>query len=333
MPPLILRAGDGLSGPDVAEAAEALRGGKLLGFPTETVYGIGANPFDPDAVERVFSAKHRPRENPLLCHVSGREQALMVVSEMCSEAEALMRRFWPGPLTLVLPARENVPLVVRAGRPGVGVRCPDQADTLRVMEEAGLPIAGTSANVSGRPSAVRPEDALAEVGEALDILIDAGECRLGVESTVIDVTVSPAVIWRVGAVAPEEIRAALIEAGVDLAVREAPAALSGYLRSRPNLRVLLVRGEGGPADRAADLMERLSAEGRKAGLLVTGEKPPRQPGQALEIGLGDEPERRLYTALREAENAGLEVLVFVETGDAVSQRIGRRLAASGGEEA
>ena len=317
---------------DVQEASRALRAGAVVAFPTETVYGIGANPFDEQAARRVFRAKRRGEQNPLTCHVSGRDQAADVVAEISPEAELLMSRFWPGPLTLVLLAAGNLPGIIRAGGPGIGVRAPDHPATRQVLETAGIPIAGTSANVSGRPAAVRPEDVLAELGAAIDVLIDGGVCRLGVESTVLDLTARPAVIWRLGAVLPEEIAAVLEQGGLPLDLREAPAPLGGQLSRRPAFRVVVVR-KGPEAEwRAKELAGSFVAAGLKVGLLLDRRTPDLNTAGAQVLVLGISPERRLYTALREAERLGLQVLMFVESDQAGMERIAQRLLKAGGEE-
>src|SRR5580704_15602402 len=171
-----------LSAADVAHAAGLIRAGKLVAFPTETVYGLGANALDPAAVERIFAAKGRPKTSPLIVHVDSIEMARGLAAVWPVEAETLARRYWPGPLTLVLPKRAAVPDIVTAGLPTVGLRMPAHPLALELIRAAGVPIAGPSAN---RFTELSPT-AASHVPEALaDYVLDGGPARVGIESTVL----------------------------------------------------------------------------------------------------------------------------------------------------
>lgn len=190
-------------------AARILAEGGLVAFPTDTVYGVGAHAFQPDAVERIYTAKIRPRDKaiPILL---ARADDLTLVSEGITEAAWLLAdRFWPGGLTLVLPKRANVPDVVSAGGPTVAVRVPDHPVALALMAALGAPLAGTSANLSGRPSPVTAQEVETELGGRIELILDGGRCPGGVPSTVLDLTTDPPAILRAGAIAVEEIKAAL----------------------------------------------------------------------------------------------------------------------------
>ncbi|MCH8275676.1 MAG: threonylcarbamoyl-AMP synthase [Armatimonadetes bacterium] len=195
-------------GPDdsrLQEVAEALRSGKIVVLPTDTVYGLAADAFNSDAVLKVFRAKGRPPEKPLALLVADGDQARQAVAHWPPEAESLAKAFWPGPLTLVLPKSESVPLVVTAGLPKVGVREPGEAVTVALIRRVGSPLAATSANRSGRPPPLRAEDAVAQLGTSPAFVVDCGPCPVGVVSTVLDLTVSPPCILRPGAVSAAEI--------------------------------------------------------------------------------------------------------------------------------
>ena len=187
---------------DVWQAAALLRAGALVAFPTETVYGLGADATSAEAVMAIFAAKGRPADNPLIVHVA-EPAALGAVAEVNPLAAGLVARFWPGPLTVVLPARPLVAPAARAGLPTVGVRCPDHALARELLRACGRPLAAPSANRSGRPSPTSAEAVMEELDGRIAAVLDGGPCRLGVESTVVDCTGAAARILRLGALPAE----------------------------------------------------------------------------------------------------------------------------------
>jgi len=184
------------------EASRVLRQGGLVVFPTETVYGLGANALDARAVLRIFEAKGRPPDNPLIVHVAEISEAGRIAL-LSDKALKLMHRFWPGPLTLVLPARENVPGEVTACLPTVAVRMPAQPVAMELIRLAEVPVAAPSANLSGRPSPTDADAATEDLGEKVDIILDGGPTRVGLESTVLDITGDRSVLLRPGGVSIE----------------------------------------------------------------------------------------------------------------------------------
>jgi L-threonylcarbamoyladenylate synthase len=193
----------------VARAAAVLRRGGLVAFPTETVYGLGALALDAAAVGRVFAAKGRPASNPLIVHISAVSAVKQVVAEWPDAAEPLARRFWPGPLTLVVPRAAGVPDVVTAGGPTVAVRVPAQPVALALLRAVDAPLAAPSANLSSELSPTRAEHVIRSLGGRIDLVLDAGPTTGGVESTVLDVTVSPPRLLRPGLIGPSEIEAVI----------------------------------------------------------------------------------------------------------------------------
>ena len=189
---------------DPLEAARLLRQGRLVAFPTETVYGLGADATDERAVAAVFAAKGRPADNPLILHVADARAALEV-AVWNDQARALARRFWPGPLTLVLLAAPGVGAAVRAGRATVAIRCPDHGLARAFLAAAGRPVAAPSANRSGRPSATTAAAVLEELGDRIDAILDGGRCRFGVESTVVDASGAVLRLLRLGATPAEAL--------------------------------------------------------------------------------------------------------------------------------
>ncbi len=205
---------------DLLPAAELLRAGQVVAFPTETVYGLGANALDPDAVRAIFAAKGRPADNPLIVHVASLSELRSVTGNLPDLALPLIARFMPGPLTLVLPRAARVPDAVTAGLDTVAVRMPEHPVARRLIELAGVPVAAPSANRSGRPSPTTAAHVLEDMAGRIPMIVDGGSCEFGVESTVLDVTGAVPVVLRPGAVTIEELRAV---AGTVWTVEEAAA--------------------------------------------------------------------------------------------------------------
>ena len=196
-------------GTDVALAAQLIAAGKLVAFPTETVYGLGANALDSAAVAGVFAAKERPHFDPLIVHVATLEAARELVTEFPDTAVRLAEKFWPGPLTLVLPKVERVPDLVTAGLPSVAVRIPAHPLALELIERAGVPIAAPSANLFGQVSPTTAEHVAAQLADRIDYILDGGPCRVGVESTVLHLGGECPLLLRPGGISLEDLEAAI----------------------------------------------------------------------------------------------------------------------------
>jgi L-threonylcarbamoyladenylate synthase len=317
--------------PDHLEAAEArealeqaaaiLRGGGLVALPTETVYGLGANALDAAAVERIFAAKQRPAWDPVIVHLA--EQAMLetLVTDVPDAARRLMAAFWPGPLTLLLPRTAAVPDAVTAGRPLVGVRMPAHAVALEVIRLAGVPLAAPSANLFGRISPTTAAHVLEDMDGRIDAVLDAGPCARGVESTVIDPSRTPMVVYRPGAVTAEQIRAVAgaVEvfqsplAAVEETPREAlPSPGLGLRHYAPRARLVLVDA---PFER---LGERLAAEAErfteeKLGVMLPTEIASPVPEAELFIwgrwSVPEEMARSLYAGLHALDAWGCTVIL------------------------
>lgn len=299
-----------MDGPEaIAEAVGRLRAGGLVAFPTETVYGLGADALSADAVARVFAAKGRPSENPLIVHVSGIEMARRVVREFGAGAGRLASVLWPGPVTLVLEKADGVPDAVTAGGPTVAVRCPDHPLALALIEAFGGPLVGPSANPSGYVSPTTAGHVARHFDSGEVFVLDGGACRAGLESTVVDLTVSPARVLRRGVVGAKELAAALGEpVEDDGAVVEAGRAVAspGLLgpHYRPRARVVVV-GSLGEIDPLIDGV-------RTAVVLSPPGTPVTVPPQHASIpmpGGARAYAAELYAALREADELSPEVIV------------------------
>ena len=201
-----------------AIAANILMNGGLVAIPTETVYGLGANGLDEKAVAKIFEVKGRPQDNPLILHIAGPEQIEMFAHGVPQAAYTLAEKFWPGPLTMILPAKSIVPKRTTGGLDTVGLRCPDCAVTREIIRLAGVPVAAPSANISGKPSTTTAEHVRFDHDGKIPLIVDGGPCRVGVESTIVDLTGSRPRLLRPGGIGPEELLAVLGDLVVDKAV-------------------------------------------------------------------------------------------------------------------
>lgn len=238
-----------LSQLDIEQAACVLKDGGLLGIPTETVYGLGASGLNPEAVARIFEAKGRPQDNPLILHIPSADWLERYCKEIPSAAYTLAEQFWPGPMTMILKRRNNVPDVVTAGLDTVGMRCPDHAVCRAIIAAADVPVAAPSGNLSGRPSPTTAAHMLEDMDGRIDAIVDGGACAVGVESTIIDLTCTPPRLLRPGGITLEQLESVLGEVDVDAAVRrqmgegEKPRAPGmKYRHYAPKAPVTVVKG-------------------------------------------------------------------------------------------
>ena len=228
----------------VQQAAEIIRRGGLVAFPTETVYGLGGNALDPEASRKIYAAKGRPSDNPLIVHVSCIDEVPPLVSEFPDSARKLMEAFWPGPLTIVMPKAAIVPYETTGGLETVAIRCPENRVTLAFIKAAGVPIAGPSANTSGKPSPTEAAHVYHDLQGKIEMILDDGPVGIGVESTIIDLTGDVPTLLRPGAITKEMLEACIGEVTVDKAVikpNQRPKAPGmKYRHYAPNARMALV---------------------------------------------------------------------------------------------
>ncbi len=234
---------------DLERAAAIIRSGGLVAIPTETVYGLGANGLDAEAVKKIFLAKGRPQDNPLILHIHDAGQLSDFCREIPENALLLANAYWPGPLTMILPVADCVPRTTTAGLDTVGVRCPDNDATREIIRLAGVPIAAPSANTSGKPSTTTAQHVLHDMDGRIDAIVDGGPCRVGVESTIVDLTGPVPRLLRPGGIGPEELRALLGALEIDRAVtgeiaKDAVVRAPGmkYKHYAPAAEVLIVDG-------------------------------------------------------------------------------------------
>jgi L-threonylcarbamoyladenylate synthase len=292
----------------LAEAARVLRAGGLVAFPTETVYGLGADALDAGAVERIFAAKERPPGNPLIVHLASDADLPGVAAEVPPAARVAIRHFWPGPLSLVLPRGRAVPLVTTGGLETVAVRVPAHPVARALIAAAARPIAAPSANRSGRPSPTRAAHVLDDLDGRVDLVVDGGATEVGLESTVLDCTEQPPRLLRPGGVSLEALARVLGELHV-AGSGDAAAARSPGLRYRhyaPRARLLVV--EAGEGERAAAPW---LAAGQPVALLAWRAVAAELPGLRVRAMPADLERyaRELFAALRECDAEGAALIV------------------------
>ena len=321
----------------IEEAAAILRRGGLLGIPTETVYGLGADGLNEDAVRRIFLAKGRPQDNPLILHMPDAGWLERCCTDIPPAAYALAERFWPGPLTMILPRRDCVPLRTTGGLDTVGVRCPDHPVTRAIIAAADTPVAAPSGNTSGRPSPTCARHMMEDMMGKIDGIVDGGDCAVGVESTILDLTVQPPRLLRPGGLPLEELEAVLGEVAVDKAVRQrledgekAKAPGMKYRHYAPRAAVTVVTGT--PRRSAAYIREHLPAG---AGVICFDEYAPLFAGHIVHR-LGSQEDklaqaRHVFDALRTFDDTDVTA-IFAQCPDesGLGLAVGNRLKKAAG---
>lgn len=209
---------ENMTSEDFALAAQLLREGKLVAFPTETVYGLGGDAYDKTASARIYAAKGRPSDNPLIVHIAEISELEKLATDIPEEAYLLAEKFWPGPMTMILNRKDTIPKETTGGLDTVAIRMPSHPIARRLIIESGLPIAAPSANASGRPSTTKAEHVIEDLDGKIDMIIDGGSSDIGLESTIVDLTVKPALILRPGYITLEMLKAVLPEVEYDKAV-------------------------------------------------------------------------------------------------------------------
>ncbi|AFK22227.1 L-threonylcarbamoyladenylate synthase [Pyrococcus sp. ST04] len=294
-------------------AASLIREGKLVAFPTETVYGLGADALNERAVRRIFEAKGRPPDNPLIVHIADFSQVYELAKEVPEEAEMLAKKFWPGPLTIVLPRKELVPKVTTGGLETVAIRMPAHEIALHLIKLSGRPIAAPSANISGKPSPTTAEHVIDDFYGRIECIIDGGETRVGVESTVIDLTEWPPVLLRPGGLPVEEIEKVIGEVRIHPAVYGKKVDLAKapgmkYRHYAPEAEVIVVEGPREKVkERIRELIAELKKKGKRVGV-IGSEKY--EADEFFYLGNSiEEVARNLFKALRYMDRANVDVVL------------------------
>jgi len=319
-------------------AAGILQSGGIVAFPTETVYGLGANALDAEAVQEIYRVKMRPADNPLIVHVTGMEQVEKLVDFIPDEAAVLASHFWPGPLTLVFTKKELVPDITTAGLSSVALRVPAHPLALKLIARAGIPLAAPSANLSGRPSPTTAGHVLEDLAGRIAAILDGGPCSVGVESTVLSLLSRPPALLRPGGVTLEVLEAVLHTKILDLTAerRESfkgvpPSPGMKYRHYAPRAPLYLVEGEGAAQKQQLEtLIQGFTLQGRKVGLILFEESEGLFPAPVVKVlSSRKEPQlaaRRLFAILRSMDSQDVDVIVAEgleeqEMGRAVMNRL------------
>ncbi|MEM2913162.1 MAG: L-threonylcarbamoyladenylate synthase [Candidatus Bathyarchaeia archaeon] len=303
-------------------AAEAIRRGGLVAFPTETVYGLGADALNPKAVREIYAVKMRPPDNPIIVHIAVKDDVYRLAESVPRYAEKLMDLFWPGPLTLVLKASGIVPKVTTGGLDTVAIRMPKHKVALALIKASETPIAAPSANLAGRPSPTVAEHVIQDLYGRIDVIIDAGPTSIGVESTVLDLTSDPPQILRPGGATYEDLRKALGEVDIhpsalaksELPIERARSPGMKHKHYAPKAEMILVEGDFSLiVGKIMELAEHYAKAGRKVGVLATDESAPnykvgviKSLGNRRDLSLAA---KNLFKTLREFDEEGVDLII------------------------
>lgn len=302
----------------IAQAAKIIKLGGLVAFPTETVYGLGANAFSADAAQKIYAAKGRPSDNPLIVHIADYDELYNIAEKVPAYARALMDAFWPGPMTLVFPKKACVPDATTGGLPTVAVRMPSHKTAAMLITLSGVPIAAPSANASGRPSTTTAEHVINDLDGKIEMIIDGGPCDIGLESTIIDVTGDAPVLLRPGYITVEDICRVAGSCSIDPAIQGPPkeglrpkAPGMKYRHYAPKGEMAIISGESSKV--AEYINEKIGedvAEGRKAAVLCSAESASLYScDYVMSAGHRDSDEeiaRNLFALLRDMDEKGIE---------------------------
>lgn len=328
---------------ELAEAAQILRDGGLVAFPTETVYGLGANALDEAAAKKIYAAKGRPSDNPLIAHISCLEELKPLVAYIPEAGRKLAEAYWPGPLTMVFPKSDIVPYGTTGGLDTVAVRMPSDPVANRLIKLAGVPVAAPSANTSGRPSPTTAQHVWQDMEGKIEMILDGGPVGIGVESTIVDVSGDVPTLLRPGAITMEMLRETVGRVEIDPAIQAPPSAdlrpkAPGmkYRHYAPHADLQLVEGE---TDKVVEtinaLVKEKLAEGKKVGVICTDETKDRFPqGEVRSVGLRAKEEtiaHNLFAVLREFDDLDVDCIYSESfSKDHLGQAIMNRLTKAAG---
>lgn len=332
---------------ELAEAGRIIREGGLVAFPTETVYGLGGNALDSKASGKIYSAKGRPSDNPLIVHVADFSEIDDIAESISEKAEILMKKFWPGPMTLVFKKTDKVPYETTGGLDTVAVRMPDNRAALELIRAAGVPIAAPSANTSGRPSPTKAEHVAEDMDGKIDMIIDGGQVGIGIESTIVDMSSDRPVILRPGYITKEMVENEIGEVDVDKVVsaRTVEEISGGYVPKAPGMkykhyapRAELTMFEGSEQAVSDEINRRIDHDiknGKKSGIICTDETADNyKSGLVMSVGKRADEQtiaHNLYSVLRDFDKTDVDYIyseTFYDTG--LGQAIMNRLIKAAG---
>lgn len=298
-------------------ASKVLREGGTVAFPTETVYGLGANALDSEALKKIFIAKGRPSDNPLIVHISKKESINILAREIPQKTHALMDKFWPGPLTMVFKRSNIVPSIITAGLDTVAIRMPSHPVAKALIAQAGVPVAAPSANLSGKPSPTQASHVMEDLYGKVDIIIRGGSCAVGLESTVLDITEEVPVILRPGGVTLEDLQEVLGDVSIDKGladdngVPKAPGMK--YTHYSPKAEVILVTGNVKDIVDTISRLKKQYEKKKKVGIMATDEtKDNYYDAKVISMGSRSNPEiiaENIFSILRKFDEEGVDIIL------------------------
>lgn len=316
---IVTMTADRLDRETLVRAGEILRSGGLVAFPTETVYGLGGNALDPRASMKIYAAKGRPSDNPLIVHIAQMKDLEEIVTEIPEKAKLLAKTYWPGPLTMILPKADKVPLETTGGLSSVAVRFPSDPIARELILQAGGYVAAPSANTSGRPSPTTAEHVMEDLGDAIDMIIDGGQVGIGLESTIVDFTEEIPVVLRPGYISLEMLQELLGEVRMDRGLLKSDSQIRPkapgmkYRHYAPKADLTIVEGEtDGVVNAINHFAEEAAGLGKQVGIIATDETFARYPlGVVKSIGSREEEEtiaHHLYEVLREFDQCQVSAI-------------------------
>lgn len=302
---------------EIAEAGKIIKNGGLVAFPTETVYGLGANALDGNSVRKIYEAKGRPSDNPLIVHIASIEELYPLVTDINDNAKALIHAFMPGPFTVILKKSDIIPDTVTAGMDTVAVRFPEDETATKLIRAAGVPVAAPSANVSGRPSPTKAKHVICDLDGRIDAIIDGGDSRVGVESTIVDASGEIPVLLRPGGITLEELREVVPETQVHKNILDSvkagehpPCPGMKYTHYAPKAKVTVVEGNPKAVKKKIDELLKLNQD-KICGVLTMSDNAYDSAVILSGGRTNKEYAKTLFSNLRDFDNLGVEV-VFAE---------------------
>lgn len=316
----------------IEEAANIIKSSGIVAFPTETVYGLGANALDSEAVSKIFKAKGRPQDNPLIVHVANKDISELVLN-IPEIANELMNKFWPGPLTIIFEKNSIIPDITSAGLNTIGIRMPNNEIALKLIELSDRPIAAPSANISGRPSPTEVERCVEDLSGKVDYILGGYRSEVGVESTIVDCTVNPPVILRPGGITLEMLRGIHSEVDIDEGIKGKPkddlkpkAPGMKYRHYAPNAKLKIISGNKEKTiEKIKEIVDNYIEKDKKVAILCTSENVEKFPkGKIICLGseiVLDDIARNLFESLRSCDDLGVDFILcqaFEEKGVGVA---------------
>ena len=324
---------------EIKRQAKLLSEGKTVIFPTETVYGLGANALDEDAVKKIYEAKGRPSDNPLIVHIYDKEEVYNLAENINEKAKTIMDKFWPGPITIILNKKDIVPYRTSGGLETVAIRMPSHLIAREIIKEAGVPIAAPSANISGRPSPTKADHVYEEMNGRVSGIVLGGDCNFGLESTVLDVTTENPMILRPGSITKEDLEKVIGEVLIDPSLerkednKKAKAPGMKYTHYSPDADVYIVSGNREETiSKINSLVVENNEKGLKTGVMCLEQNKNNYKGEVVSLGSTlEEVGSNLFDVLRKMDKMNIDIVYSEEfSRNGVGQAIMNRLLKSAG---